>query len=56
MDSLQADNCFIRLTDFSADDGIPEQLGYPFYYTPHPLAIRAAHQLQEIIEEKSPTW
>ena len=56
MDSSKADNCFIRLTDFSTKEEIPEQLGYPFYYTPHPLAIKAALQLQEIIEEKSQTW
>src|SRR5690554_7383168 len=29
---------------------LPEKFTYPFYYTPHPLAITATEELQEYIE------
>lgn len=29
---------------------LPEKFTYPFYYTPHPLAVKAAEELQEYIE------
>lgn len=32
-------------------DGIPEQFTFPFYYTPHPIAMHAANQLQELLVE-----
>ena len=56
MNSTPTDDCFIRFTQLKEDTVLPDTLGYPFYYTPDPLAIQAAHQLQEIIEEKSAEW
>jgi tRNA pseudouridine32 synthase/23S rRNA pseudouridine746 synthase len=56
MNSTPTDDCFIRFTQLKEDTVLPDTLGYPFYYTPHPLAIQAAHQLQEIIQEKSIEW
>jgi tRNA pseudouridine32 synthase/23S rRNA pseudouridine746 synthase len=56
MNSTLTDDCFIRFTQLKEDTVLPDTLGYPFYYTPHPLAIQAAHQLQEIIQEKSIEW
>ena len=32
-------------------NGIPEQFTFPFYYTPHPIALHAANQLQELLAE-----
>ena len=56
MNSTPTDDCFIRFTQLKEDTVLPNTLGYPFYYTPHPLAIQAANQLQTIIEEKSAEW
>lgn len=32
-------------------NGIPEQFTFPFYYTPHPIALHAANQLQDLLAE-----
>ncbi len=42
-----SDACFTRFaTDISGYD-LPEQFTFPFYYTPHPLCVLAAEQLQQ---------
>lgn len=41
------EHCFTRFTaDISGYD-LPTQFTYPFYYTPHPLCVLAAEQLQQ---------
>lgn len=41
------EHCFTRFTaDISGYD-LPAQFTFPFYYTPHPLCVLAAEQLQQ---------
>ena len=41
------EQCFTRFTaDISGYD-LPAQFTFPFYYTPHPLCVLAAEQLQQ---------
>ncbi len=39
--------CFIPFTSIVEDISLPKKFTFPFYYEPHPIAIRAAKQLQE---------
>jgi tRNA pseudouridine32 synthase/23S rRNA pseudouridine746 synthase len=39
------------LTGYDTSHGIPEQFTFPFYYTPHPIAMHAANQLQKLLVE-----
>ena len=39
-------NCFTLFKDDISSIKLPEKFTYPFYYTPHPLCIAAAQQLQ----------
>jgi tRNA pseudouridine32 synthase / 23S rRNA pseudouridine746 synthase len=32
---------------------LPDQLAYPFYYVPHPLAVIASHELQDYLRTQS---
>ncbi len=41
------DACFTRFTADISGYRLPEQFTFPFYYTPHPLCIVAAEQLQQ---------
>jgi tRNA pseudouridine32 synthase/23S rRNA pseudouridine746 synthase len=43
-------SCFIPLKDNSSELILPEKLDYPFYYDPHPLAIKAVKDLQQKLE------
>lgn len=40
--------------DELADINPPERFTFPFYYSPHPLAIRAAERLQEFLTNNTP--
>ena len=42
-------DCFIPFNTSIEQFSLPEKFTFPFYYTPHPLAVRAAQQLQEHI-------
>ena len=46
---LQDDSCFIPLEGQGIP--LPDQLDYPFYYDPHDIAIKAAENLQQHIQE-----
>lgn len=39
------------LSGYDMSNGIPEQFTFPFYYTPHPIALHAVNQLQELLAE-----
>lgn len=39
-------HCFTRFTADISGYELPEQFTFPFYYTPHPLCVLAAEQLQ----------
>lgn len=39
--------CFTRFTADISGHKLPEQFTFPFYYTPHPLCVLAAEQLQQ---------
>ena len=39
------------LSGYDMSNGIPEQFTFPFYYTPHPISLHAANQLQELLVE-----
>ncbi|MGP8308613.1 RluA family pseudouridine synthase [Vibrio sp. YIC-376] len=39
--------CFTRFTADISGYELPEQFTFPFYYTPHPLCVLAAEQLQQ---------
>lgn len=41
------EHCFTRFTADISGYTLPEQFTFPFYYTPHPLCIKAAEQLQQ---------
>ncbi|MFW8633045.1 pseudouridine synthase [Vibrio natriegens] len=40
------EHCFTRFTADISGYELPEQFTFPFYYTPHPLCVLAAEQLQ----------
>ena len=42
--------CFTPFNTDVSDIPLPEKFTFPFYYTPHPLAIRASEQLQDYIQ------
>ena len=45
--------CFIPFNSIIEDISLPKKFTFPFYYEPHPIAIRAAEQLQEhLINQK----
>ncbi|MEM9836822.1 MAG: RluA family pseudouridine synthase [Bacteroidota bacterium] len=44
--SEPAVNCLNRFSTSVADLGRPERFTFPFFYQPHPLAIKAAEELQ----------
>lgn len=47
-------NCFTAFKSSIKDIELPKQFTFPFYYTPHPLCIQAAQELQEhLLEQKS---
>ena len=41
------EHCFTRFTADISGYTLPEQFTFPFYYTPHPLCVLAAEQLQQ---------
>lgn len=41
------EHCFTRFTADISGYELPEQFTFPFYYTPHPLCVLAAEQLQQ---------
>lgn len=41
------EHCFTRFTADTSDYELPTQFTFPFYYTPHPLCVMAAKQLQQ---------
>ncbi|EDM57212.1 pseudouridylate synthase, 23S RNA-specific, partial [Vibrio parahaemolyticus AQ3810] len=41
------EHCFTRFTADTSDYELPTQFTFPFYYTPHPLCVLAAKQLQQ---------
>ncbi|MGI9948850.1 RluA family pseudouridine synthase [Vibrio hyugaensis] len=41
------DQCFTRFTADISGYELPAQFTFPFYYTPHPLCVLAAEQLQQ---------
>ncbi|MDV6251862.1 RluA family pseudouridine synthase [Vibrio sp. EA2] len=41
------EHCFTRITADLSGYELPEQFTFPFYYTPHPLCVLAAEQLQQ---------
>lgn len=46
----------IHFTPFASDVSdisLPEKFTFPFYYEPHPIAIRAAEQLQDFIQHSA---
>lgn len=45
--------CFIPFNTPIEQFTLPEKFTFPFYYTPHPLAVRAAQQLQEHITSQT---
>ena len=45
--------CFIPFNTPIEQFTLPEKFTFPFYYTPHPLAVRAAKQLQEHITSQT---
>ncbi len=44
---LSPEPCFTRFTADISGHMLPEQFTFPFYYTPHPLCVLAAEQLQQ---------
>jgi tRNA pseudouridine32 synthase/23S rRNA pseudouridine746 synthase len=50
--SLIKSKLFHELPNLDAE--LPKELAYPFLYQPDPLARKAAHLLQKVIEEKLP--
>lgn len=48
-----ATNCFIPFTTALEQFSLPEKFTFPFYYTPHPLAVIAAKQLQVHINSQT---
>jgi len=47
---MQNPSKFIHFKSHLAGLTVPEKFTFPFYYTPHPLAIQAAEELQQHIE------
>lgn len=46
--------CFTPFTSDIEGISLPEKFTFPFYYEPHPIAIRAAEQLQDYIQHSIP--
>ena len=44
---------FTRFTSAISAIPLPEKFTFPFYYDPHPIALQAAKELQEYIENQS---
>jgi tRNA pseudouridine32 synthase / 23S rRNA pseudouridine746 synthase len=49
--SVDIDTCFSPLSWDDLDGDLPSNFTFPFYYEPHPIAVRAANQLQSRITE-----
>ncbi|MGB1263354.1 MAG: pseudouridine synthase [Cognaticolwellia sp.] len=47
--------CFTSFSQRVKDITLPEKFTFPFYYQPHPLAVAAVTQLQQQLEQQSPT-
>ncbi|MDF2155835.1 pseudouridine synthase [Vibrio sp. CAU 1672] len=47
------EHCFTRFTADISGNSLPEQFTFPFYYTPHPLCVLAAEQLQQHLLSQS---
>jgi len=45
--------CFIPFRESTDSFTLPERFTFPFYYEPHPLALLAAKELQNYLEQKS---
>ena len=43
------EHCFTRFTADISQVELPTQFTFPFYYTPHPLSVLAAKQLQQYL-------
>lgn len=46
-------HCFTRFNVAIAGVDLPSQFTFPFYYTPHPLCVLAAKQLQQHLENQT---
>lgn len=44
------DPCFTLFSEDISRIEIPEKFTFPFYYTPHPLALKAAHEVMQQLE------
>jgi tRNA pseudouridine32 synthase/23S rRNA pseudouridine746 synthase len=53
---MSLDPCFHQFKTPVNGIELPTHLGYPFYYDPHRIALQAAKEIQELIEEQSLVW
>ncbi len=49
---MSPNTCFTNFKESIEDIVLPEKFTFPFYYTPHPLALQAATELQERIQHE----
>lgn len=46
---------FTPFSEIIAESELPQKFTFPFYYTPHPLALRAAKEVMHILENENIT-
>lgn len=50
---LSSQSCFTRFKTQIDGDTLPQRFTFPFYYTPHPLCVQAAQQLQQHLQTQT---
>jgi len=46
-------NCFTHFDGSIKELGLPQKFTFPFYYQPHPLALLAVKELQNVLEQQT---